>query len=152
MNQLNEQQLRTHVPVAGWLLIANSVLGLVVGLVLFILMVLAGSFFAGLAPVANDPEATRIFSLITGLNTLMAAVISGFLALLSVPGLIAGAGMLARKSWGRILGIVVSAFSVLNFPVGTLIGAYGLFVLMQEAATTYFASPPPSVRAAPQPA
>jgi hypothetical protein len=46
---------------------------------------------------------------------------------------------LKRKRWGQILGIVVGALSLVNFPVGTLIGIYTLWVLLQEAATGYFA-------------
>ncbi len=152
MNQLSEQQLRMHVPTAGWLLIANSLLGLVVSLFLFALMVSAGSFFTDLGPAANDPEATRVFTTLTNLNTLMAALISGLVAGLSIPGLIAGASMLARKSWARILGIVVSVFTLLKFPIGTLIGGYTIFVLLQDAATSYFTSPPSGLQAAPRPA
>ncbi len=152
MNQLNEQQLRTHVPVASWLLIANSLLGLIVSAFLFALLVSANSFLTGLGPAGSDPEGARIFAQLTGYNTLFATLLSGFVAALSIPGLIAGAGMLARKSWARVLGIVVSVFTLLNFPVGTLIGAYALFVLMQNAATNYFASPPSNLRAAPRPA
>ena len=35
MKQLNEQQLQTHVPIVGWLLIAHSLLPMVMGLVAF---------------------------------------------------------------------------------------------------------------------
>ncbi len=152
MNQLNEQQLQTHAPIAGWLLIANSVLGLVMSLFLFTLMVSAGSFFVDLGPAANDPEATRVFTALTNVNTLIATVISGLVAGLSIPGLIAGASILARKSWARILGIVVAVLTLVNFPIGTLIGGYAIFVLLQDAATSYFTSSPSGLQAAPRPA
>jgi hypothetical protein len=38
---------------------------------------------------------------------------------------------------------VLGFFSLFNFPVGTLIGAYTLFVLLQNSATAYFAAPGP---------
>ncbi len=152
MNQLNEQQLRTHVPIAGWLLIANSLLGLVLSAVLFTLMVSAGAFFTDAIPAANDPEATRVLSWMTSFNTFMATVIGGLVAGLSIPGLIAGAGMLARKSWARVLGIVISVFTLINFPIGTLIGGYAIFVLMQDAAASYFAALPSHFQAAQRPA
>lgn len=152
MKQLSEQQLRTHIPVAGWLLIANSLLGLVGSLFLFTLMVSAGSLFADLGPATNDAEATRIFTLMTTYTTFLAALISGLWVLVSIPGLIAGAGMLARQSWGRVLGIVVSVLTLLNFPIGTLIGGYALFLLFQDAASTYFGSRPRGLNASPQPA
>ena len=46
------------------------------------------------------------------------------MALLGLPGLLAGYGLLTRKPWARILAIVVGILSLLNFPVGTAIGLY----------------------------
>ncbi|MFT4175933.1 MAG: hypothetical protein QM627_04695 [Luteolibacter sp.] len=40
---------------------------------------------------------------------------------------LAVAGLFRRTSWGRILGIVVCIMSLLSIPIGTLIGAFGLF-------------------------
>jgi hypothetical protein len=42
-----------------------------------------------------------------------------------------------------MLAIVVGILSLVNFPVGTLIGLYTLWVLTQPAATEYFAAPAP---------
>jgi hypothetical protein len=61
-----------------------------------------------------------------------------FLAALSVPGIVAGIGLLKRKSWGCFLAMVVSVLGMLNVPLGTLIGIYTLWVLMQDAAAEYF--------------
>ena len=36
-------------------------------------------------------------------------------------------GLFKRTSWGRILGIIVCILSLVNIPIGTLIGAFGLF-------------------------
>ena len=61
-----------------------------------------------------------------------------FFVVLGLPGLLAGYGLLKGKKWGQILGIVVGLLSLLNFPVGTAIGAYTLFVLFQNSAHAYF--------------
>jgi hypothetical protein len=61
-----------------------------------------------------------------------------FFAVLALPGLLAGYGLLKRKKWGQILGIVVGVLSLFNIPVGTAIGAYTLFVLFQNSANDYF--------------
>ena len=55
-----------------------------------------------------------------------------------MPGLLAGYGLLKRASWGRVLAIVVGVLGLFNFPVGTVIGIYSLWVLLQNAATDYF--------------
>jgi hypothetical protein len=43
-----------------------------------------------------------------------------------------------RKSWGRVLAIVVGVLNLINFPIGTLIGIYTLWVLFQNTAADYF--------------
>lgn len=40
---------------------------------------------------------------------------------------IAAAGLFKRTSWGRILGIIVCIISLISIPIGTAIGAFGLF-------------------------
>src|SRR5512132_3591542 len=91
----------------------------------------------GIARVTGDPEPMWILSLVgTSVGLLMAA--------LGLPGLLAGYGLLTRKSWARILAIVVGILSLLNFPIGTAIGIYTLWVLTQPVASEYFAAPTPA--------
>ncbi len=152
MKQLNEQQLQIYEPITGWLLITHSLLGVIGGLIVFAVIISGSWFFTELTPVVNDPEGTRIFTILTTINTLTAIMIGGLVIGLSIPALVAGIGVLARKSWARILGIIVSVFALISFPIGTLIGIYAIFVLMQDAATNYFASPPARLQTAPHPA
>jgi len=124
MNQLDEKQLRTHATIVGWLLIVTNALFLLLAAFLFTLLV-------GIGVAVGDPEAGRILTIVgTSLAVLLTA--------LGIPGIVAGAGVLARRSWGRILAIVVAVLSLLNFPIGTIIGIYAIWVLLQEAATNYF--------------
>ncbi len=126
MNTLDQRQLQVHVPVVGWLLIACHALFLVIGAFVFLLLV-------GVGFAAGDPEATPILATV-------GTVVGLLLAALSVPGIVAGVGVLARKSWGRVLAIVVAILNVPNFPIGTVIGGYALWVLLQDAAAGYFVS------------
>ena len=52
-----------------------------------------------------------------------AAVIMAALAFL------VGFGLLTRKPWARMVGIVIAILSLLKFPVGTALGIYTLWVL-----------------------
>ena len=65
-------------------------------------------------------------------------------AALGIPGVVAGYGLLTKKPWARVLTIVVGILSLVNFPVGTAIGLYTLWVLTQPAATEYFVAPTPA--------
>lgn len=127
MNQLDHQQLHLHVTILGWLFIVGNALFLVMGVFLFFLL-------AGIGIATGDSEAAAILG-VTG------TALGLLLAVLGVPGIVAGYGLLVRKSWGRILAIVVGVLGLINFPIGTAIGIYALFVLLQEAATDYFAPP-----------
>ena len=43
--------------------------------------------------------------------------------------LIAGYGLLNRRPWGRIVAIIVAILALINFPFGTALGIYTLWVL-----------------------
>lgn len=124
MNQLDQDRIPFHVNLVGWLNVISGVFTLV-------LACLVAVFLTGIGMVTNDPVAFQVLS-ITGW------VGGGFLAILSVPALIAGVGLLMRQSWARYLGLIVGVFSLVNFPIGTVIGGYTLFVLLQNAAGSYF--------------
>ena len=151
MKQLNEQQLQTHVPIVGWLFIARSVLGLVGGLIAFALIMGTGVFLGDLGTAIRDPEAVRVLPIVASFLALVATVVGALVVGLAIPGLIAGIGLLARKSWARVLGVIVSVFGLLSFPFGTLVGIYAIFVLAQDAAVGYFATPKQRFETSPRP-
>ncbi len=124
MNALTERDMGVHVPVLGWILIALHGLSLLIAGFLFILLV-------GVGLAVGDAEASRIL-------TVVGVLVSGFLALLALPGVVAGAALLARKSWGRILALIVALLGILNFPLGTIVSIYAFWVLLQDAAPAYF--------------
>ena len=120
--------------VLGVLHIAFSAIGLVFAVVL--LLVLGGT--VGLVGASGDADAQFAIPVIgiTGM-ALVALTIA-----LSVPGLVVGIGLLKFRPWARILGIVLSIFDLVWVPFGTVIGAYGLFVLFSKDAERLFAAPP----------
>jgi hypothetical protein len=59
---------------------------------------------------------------------------------MGAPGLIAGIGMWKYANWARILGIVLSALNLINVPFGTILGAYGLWVLLSKDTERLFAA------------
>jgi hypothetical protein len=128
MNQLSENELHMHVPIAGWLNILADSIFLLLGVCGFV-------FFAGLGVFAaadsGDAVALPILGLVGGVGLV-------FFAVLALPGMLAGYGLLKRKKWGQILGVVVGILSLFEIPVGTALDAYTLFVLFQNSANDYF--------------
>jgi hypothetical protein len=125
MNQLKQNDMQQHVTVLGWLYIIGHVFFIVIGGFVFVLL-------AGIGVVVDNREALSILGIV-------GTWIALFLTALALPGLIAGAGLLKRQMWGRVLAIIVAVFGLINFPIGTAISIYALFVLLQNAAADYFA-------------
>lgn len=127
MNQLSQSELQQHVPILGWLFVVANALFAVLGVFVFVLL-------AGIGAATGERQALAVLGVVgTAVGLLLIA--------LGIPGIVAGYGLLARKTWGRALGIVVGILGMANFPVGTVIGIYALWVLLQEEATGYFAAP-----------
>lgn len=131
--------MQQHVTVLGILFIVLGVMGLIG--VLVIALVFGGA--AGIVSMAaqDDPEATAIA--VPVLRTVGMAI-GTFVLLMSIPDIIVGIGLLERRSWGRILGIVLSVLGLLHFPLGTIVGIYGLWVLFNPETEALFRSPPPA--------
>jgi hypothetical protein len=60
------------------------------------------------------------------------------MVVLALPGLLAGYGLLRHRPWARLLAIIIAVLGLVNFPFGTVIGVYALFVLSQGSAIDYF--------------
>jgi len=66
--------------------------------------------------------------------------VGSLIALLSIPEIIAGFGLLRHREWGRILTIVLAFFALLEFPIGTALGIYSLVVLLKSETAELFKS------------
>lgn len=130
--------MEKHITVVAALHVGFGIFGLMLGIFLFVL-------FTGLAVAAGDEHA---FFVLSTIGTALGALFF----IISVPGLIGGIGLFARKAWARIVILVVSAIDLLNFPVGTALGIYSLWVLVQPETTARFSGQPLPAPAAPPPA
>ena len=115
----------THIQILGWLFILGNALVLSLGLFSLVLLPAIGL-------ISQDA---------TDLGVLGTIGVAGaiFFTALAFPGILAGYGLLKRRSWARILGLVWGFFGLINVPVGTAIGLYAFWVLLQDNADEYFA-------------
>jgi hypothetical protein len=63
----------------------------------------------------------------------------------SLPGLIAGVGYLRHREWARITLLVVSFFYLVKIPLGTLLGGYSIWVLLQDETVALGRTSAPAV-------
>ena len=121
---MNARDVQQHVTILGWLYVIGHALFLTVGALLFILL-------AGIGLAVDDPEARLVLPVVGG-------AVGALLILLGLPGLIAGYGLVTAKPWARVLAPVIGILNLVNVPIGTIIGAYDCWVLLQQPTREYF--------------
>jgi hypothetical protein len=113
-----EESMRDHLKILGWLYAVSG------GLVLLLAAVF-GTLFGVAGVVAGGEEGG---ALIGGLGLALAL----FIAAMGIPSLVCGWALLNYKPWARVLGIILSVLQLASFPVGTALGGYGLWVLLND--------------------
>ena len=114
-----------HVKALGVIYIILGIFTALGGLALF-------GILAGAGLIADD----RVAALTTGL---IGTVLGGFLIVISLPNIVAGIGLLKRRAWARVLAIILGVIHLVGFPIGTAIGVYTLYVLLNDRTTPRFA-------------
>ena len=120
-----------HVKVLGILHIAFSSLGVLAAILVPVILSAIEQFISVRGGTLEQ---------INGLPALSAIAFVAFIVLMviSLPGLIGGIGLLYYRPWARILLIVLSALDLLQFPLGTALGVYGFWVLLNRETETLF--------------
>jgi hypothetical protein len=108
-----------HVRIAAILRIIYSALGFILAAGMFL-------FFGGVAAIASP------------WLTVIGGAVAIMMLVCALPSLITAWGMLTFRPWARILGILFAAIDLFNFPVGTALGVYSLWVLLHPAAVELF--------------
>lgn len=124
--------MRDHVKILAVINIVFGCLGVLAALAMAGIFAFSGTM-VGVA-AQSDPDAIVAIGILGAVGTALFVLI----LVLSVPGIVAGWGLLNFKPWARILGIVLSALNLINFPIGTAIGGYGLWVLLNREVEAMF--------------
>ncbi len=136
-----------HVKVLGFLYIILGALGIVGALVCLALF----GGIAGIIQVAGHASDDADALMVAPFFGAFAVVLFLVIVALSLPGIVAGAGLLKFRSWARILAIVLSGLNLFNMPFGTALGIYGLWVLLARETEPLFLEEPVQAPAPPSP-
>ena len=126
MSQLNQSELQLHVTILGWLHVGGAAMFLLGGIIVTTL-------FTGIGVAVGD---STVITILSTIGTVVGLLLAG----MAILAIVVGYGLLTRRPWSRIMAIVLGIFSLPNFPLGTMIGVYTLWILLQEAANNYFMS------------
>ena len=102
-----------------------SILFLVTGIISCFIAI---GFLVGLPVLVSfigDPTANSVL-------TYAGAGIGTLLFVISIPSIIAGIGLIYHRSWARILGLIMCFVKLFSIPFGTILGIYGIWVLMND--------------------
>jgi len=122
--------MEKHVTLVGSLHIGYSALQIVLALTGVVLVIGAG-LIGGLIS-----EEGIVFTI----TFVVGAIISLWILLVSLPSIVGGVALLRYKSWGRYLVLVLSVLALFSIPLGTAIGAYSIWVLLQDETAELFTS------------
>ncbi len=117
--------MKKHVTLVAALQIGFSTMGILGAMVVFFVFSFAGSF------VSDVDVASEVMNF-------LGTFLPSMLLLLSLAGLIGGIGLLRFQRWARVLVMVMAAIGCFAFPIGTIIGVYSLWVLMQDETAKLF--------------
>ena len=132
-----------HVKVLAAFHLILGVLGLMGSLIVVLIFGGAAGIISMTAP--NDPDALLAVPIVGLVGSILVVLIFT----LSVPGIISGVGLLKRRPWARILAIVLSVMNLIIVPFGTVLGIYGLWVLLSQNTAPLFDAPPAAAPIAP---
>jgi hypothetical protein len=91
--------------------------------------VLAGMALIGIASFGGMLTGdVFLFSLIAGIGS----VFGFFLIMIGLPGMFLALGLWRLKSWARPLGFILGVLNLLNPPIGTILGIYTIWAMLQD--------------------
>ena len=118
------RDMRKHLTILAALYIGFSFVLAMIGLISLIVLPTVGVF-------SDDPDALPILSTV-------GVALAAFFLVLAVPGIVGGVGLLKRWPWSRILVLILAAIHILNLPIGTALGIYTIWVLVQDETELLF--------------
>ncbi len=116
--------MRKHIQLLGVITIAYHAIGLILAWLIW-------GVLSGIGMVSGAPQAASILALVgTGVAML--------LFFLFAPGVVAGVGILKGWWWVRYLALILAFLNLIHIPLGTILGVYTFWVLMQDESIAYF--------------
>lgn len=122
---MESSKMKKHVTVVGSIHIGFGILGLMAAVVVLVALSFARAF------VGDDDVAQTVLGFLSVSIPILVGAISAL-------GLIAGIGLLIYKPWARYLVIILSIIDCINIPIGTAIGIYSIWVLIQDDTVKLF--------------
>ena len=100
-------------------------------IILAALLLLGGTLLSALGPLRNMFPDELLGGLVGGVIVLVSLIVLAF----GILYVILGKAIKEFKMWAKIVQIILAIFSLFNFPIGTIIGVFILWVLLLNKET-----------------
>lgn len=98
------------------------------------MIILVPVFLVMMGVIGSNPQAPPEVKTLFGFFGIF---FLGLAVVFGLPPIIAGYGMLKRKSWARVMGIISACLTALSFPFGTALCVYTMWFLFGEGERFY---------------
>jgi hypothetical protein len=123
--------MEKHLTLVGILNIVYESLALIGACVLFIIA-FGFRYFFELLSRYNHNGMDEVPPFVMDLVPFILTVVGFFILIFSIIGIIGAIGVIKRKEWGRITLLVISFFNLIHIPLGTVLGVYSIWVLLND--------------------
>ena len=119
--------MEKHITLVGILNIVYESLGIIGSFVLFAIAIGFRYFFEFISRFDHH-----------GMDEVPPELMDIIPFILTVIGIIGAVGVIKRKEWGRITLLVISFFNLIHIPLGTILGVYNIWVLLNDESIRLF--------------
>lgn len=117
--------MEQHKRILGILYIVTATLNCVV-------LILVTAFISFLLSFIVQEAEVKEIALLEWLIPFIQVIAICAIVFFAIPSMIAGAGLLLRKSWALTLALVMGCFKLFSFPFGTALGIYTIWVYAEN--------------------
>ncbi|MCO6510566.1 MAG: hypothetical protein J5I65_07205 [Aridibacter famidurans] len=122
---------RDHNRLLGIFFLINGGLS-VLGSVIFALI------YGGMGTMMLTSVREREAQTVGGIFIILAVVVSAMILIFSVFYLVTGWKIYKEAQIGRVLGIIASILCIMNFPLGTALGIYGIWFFFGDMGKAFY--------------
>ena len=129
--------MEKHISLVGILNIVYNSFTLIGSFVLFAIAIGFRYFFELIARY-NHHGMDEVPPEVLDIVPLILTVIGILIFVFSIIGIIGAIGVIKKKEWGRITSLVISFFNLIHIPLGTILGVYSIWVLLNDETIRFF--------------
>lgn len=113
-----------------------GILHIVYGSLITVAFIFIGSLISILFPFISEEVAKDMGNdadeILFMISSIMRTIFILLLIFSALPSIIAGIGLLQKKSWGVVIALIAGCVSIFSFPFGTAVGIYSIYVFVEN--------------------